>query len=51
MCSISGIVDYKNNNFDKELIDFKTLLLHRGPDHQVIIKDKNLRYGKDIFNQ
>ena len=41
MCSISGIIDYKNNNFDKELVDFKNLLFHRGPDHQVIIKDKN----------
>ena len=44
MCSISGIIDYKNINFDKELVDFKNLLFHRGPDHQVIIKDKKFFY-------
>ncbi len=41
MCSISGIINYESKSFEGQSIDFKQILNHRGPDHQVDDKDIN----------
>ena len=41
MCSISGIINYESKSFEEKSIDFKQILNHRGPDHQVNDEDTN----------